>query len=338
MDERIKKYLPGSVYLYYVDYRDNLDGRSNAELLQKCIEKNSLQPLDEVVYDWWDCPTHEYMEEIRKAMKEDGLEEVYEENEDYIRDWLCDNDKSTPVEDLLRNTGNITFFYSLGLDVDGWHSGDWLFGVPYRGESEKMAVYRIARKLGIKKGSTNYERIEELVSEAGGGGELRIYFETSIDELISGAEENRLYWTNEDGKQDFKSMRFFGDVKLALYNPGEGSGWETTIELDKTIPFKRENLFVSETEKWDLESTFGMCGNWLRNKDKPAMLYKSCKGAIRESKNVERMKREAELNKVFRAGSCTPGDMDMSRHRDVKYVNEIPCGWHCPHCGTFWID
>ena len=62
------------------------------------------------------------------------------------------------------------------------------------------------------------------------------------------------------------------------------------------------------------------------------------RGVLKESKNVARMKREAELNKVFREGGCTRGDMDMSRHRDVTYVNEIPCGWHCPHCGTFWID
>lgn len=338
MNETVKKYLPETCHLYYVDYRSDLSGRENAELLQECIEQNSLSPIANRVFSWWDYPEEYELKEIREAMAKDGCEELYEEHLDEIRDWLYEHDKSTPVEDLLRNTGYITFFYSLGLDVDGWHSGSYLFGVPYRGESEKMAVYRIARKLGIKKGTTNYERIKELVSEAGGGGELRIYFEASIDELISGAEENRLYWTNEDGKQDFKSMRFLGDVKLALYNPGEGSGWETTIELDKTIPFKRENLFVSETEKWDLESTFGMCGDWLRGKDKPTMLYKSCKGTIRESKNVERMKCEAELNKVFRAGGCTHGDMDMSRHRDVKYVNDIPCGWHCPHCGTFWID
>jgi len=337
MDERIKKYLPDYVCLYYVDYRDNLEDRSNAGLLQKCIEKNSLQPLDEAIYDWWDCPTEEYMDAIYKAMKADDLEELYYANEEEIRDWLYENDKSTPVEDLLRNTGGITFFYSLGMEVDGWHRGDF-FCNPYRGESEAMAAYRVSRKLGIRKGTKDYELIEEMVSEAGGGGELRIYFETSVDELISGAEENRLYWTNEDGKKDFKSMRFMGNVKIAIYNPNEGSGWETTIYLDKVFPFKRENLFVSETEKWDIESSFGMCGDWLRDKDTPAMLYKSCKGAIRESKTAERNKREAELTRIFRAGGCTHGDMDMSRHRDVHYVNEVPCGSHCPHCGTFWID
>jgi len=337
MDERIKKYLPSYVSLYYVAYRDNLSERHHAGLLQKCIEKNSLQPLDEAVYDWWYYPEGEYLDEIRKAMERDDLEELYEENEEGIREWLWENDKSTPVEDLLRNTGGITFFYSLGMEVGGWHGGGF-FCNPYRGESEAMAAYRVARKLGIRKGTGDYECIEELVSEAGGGGELRIYFETSVDELISGAEENRLYWTNEDGKKDFKSMRFHGDVKIAIYNPNEGSGWETTIHLDRVFPFKRENLFVSETEKWDLESTFGMCGDWLRGKDAPAMLYKSCKGVMKESKTAERNKREAELTRIFRAGGCTHGDMDMSRHRDVHYVNEVPCGSHCPHCGTFWID
>lgn len=335
MDERIKKYLPDYVCLYYVDYNDNLSERHHAKFLQECIEQNSLQPLNEVVYDWWDYPVGEYLDKIRESMEQDELEDLFDDNKDDIIDWLYENDRSTPVEDLLRNTGGITFFYSLGMEVDGWHSGDF-FCNPYRGESEAMAAYRVARKLGIRKGTSDYELIEEMVSEAGGGGELRIYFEASVDELISGAEENRLYWTK--GKNDFKSMRFNGDVKIAIYNPNEGSGWETTIHLDKAFPFKRENLFVSETEKWDLESTFGMCWDWLRGKDKPAMLYKNCKGAIRESKTAERNKREAELTRIFRAGGCTHGDMDMSRHRDVHYVNEIPCGSHCPHCGTFWID
>ena len=337
MDERIKKYLKDRYNLYYVDYNCVLDEISHADMLQKCIETNSLQPLSEEVEDWWEFPEYYEMEEIRNAMESDGLGTLYEEYKDEIRDWVCSHDESTPVEDIIRNTPPITFFYSLGLNVDGWHNGG-LFCPPYRGESQAMAVYRISRKLGIKKGTGNYERIKELVSEAGGGGELRIYFEESIDELVSGKDEGKLYWTNEDGKNDFKSMRFMGNVKLALYNAGEGSGWETTVYLDKTIPFKRENLFVSQIEKWDLESTFGMCGDWLRDKDKPAMLYKSCRGVVKESKNVARMKREAELNKVFSEGGCTRGDMDMSRHRDVTYVNEIPCGWHCPHCGTFWID
>ena len=50
------------------------------------------------------------------------------------------------------------------------------------------------------------------------------------------------------------------------------------------------------------------------------------------------MEQEEKYNEIFRAGGCTYGDMNMSRHRDVYYDNNFPCGNHCPHCGTFWID
>lgn len=335
MDERIMKYLPDTTHLYYVDYRDNL--KESTELMQRCVEKNSLQPIDEKVWDWWDCPAKYEMDSIREAMEKDDLEELFEEYEDEIRDWVFEHDVSTPVEDLIRNTPPTTFFYSLGLEVGGWCGGGFLC-TPYRSESEAMAAYRVARKLGIRKGTYQYEQIEQLVAEAGGGGELRIYFEAKADYVVSGEEENRLYWTNEDGKEDWKSISFDGDVAVAIYNSSEGSGWETTIKLKKTFPFIRENLYVSETEKWDLESVFGMCGDWLREKDYPVFSYKNCRGVMKESRTAERNKREAELTKVFREGGCTFGDMDINRHRDVYYKNEIPCGSHCPHCGTFWID
>ena len=41
MDERIKKRLPEHIELYYVDY-GNLN--NSADLLQKCVEQNSLFP------------------------------------------------------------------------------------------------------------------------------------------------------------------------------------------------------------------------------------------------------------------------------------------------------
>ena len=258
--------------------------------------------------------------------------------------YVRGRERSRNPKDILKEIENlqkqgVQEIMLLGQNVNSY-GNDNSFGVTFPQllhEIGKTGIPRVRFMTSHPKDLSD-ELIEEMVSEAGGGGELRIYFEASVDELISGAEENRLYWTNEDGKKDFKSMRFNGDVKIAIYNPNEGSGWETTIHLDRVFPFKRENLFVSETEKWDLESSFGMCWDWLRGKDTPAMLYKSCKGAIRESKTAERNKREAELTRIFRAGGCTHGDMDMSRHRDVHYVNEVPCGSHCPHCGTFWID
>ena len=50
------------------------------------------------------------------------------------------------------------------------------------------------------------------------------------------------------------------------------------------------------------------------------------------------MEYDAKCDAVFKTGGCTAGDMDMNRHRNTYYLNEFPCGTHCPHCHTFWID
>ena len=49
MDERIKKYLRERYELYYVDYRDRLDGREHSELLQKLdtlVQDNSFHVMN----------------------------------------------------------------------------------------------------------------------------------------------------------------------------------------------------------------------------------------------------------------------------------------------------
>lgn len=45
MNATILPYIPSSVSLYYVDYRDDLD--EHEELQQKCLQDNNLIPLYE---------------------------------------------------------------------------------------------------------------------------------------------------------------------------------------------------------------------------------------------------------------------------------------------------
>lgn len=92
MDAILEKYMPDYVELYYVDYRDDLS--NNMGIVQKCLEKNNLYPLEESVYDWWDYPEEEYLNEIQKKMAEDDLEDLYVENEEDIKQYLWDHDKS----------------------------------------------------------------------------------------------------------------------------------------------------------------------------------------------------------------------------------------------------
>jgi hypothetical protein len=104
------------------------------------------------------------------------------------------------------------------------------------------------------------------------------------------------------------------------------------------FPFVRENLIVSAMEKYSLEHIFGMCGDWLRDVHHPEMTYTKSRAKVKKSGSAEKLSQEAKYIETFKAGGCTLGDTDMSRHRDVYYDNNFPCGHHCPHCGQFWVD
>lgn len=325
MNAQVQPYLPSYVNLYFVDYRDNLDDQK--ELLQESLSANSLNPIYEKVYDWWDYPEGEYLREIRKKMEENGADELYEENEEEIRDWLSANDTSTPVKDLIKNTGSISMFYSLGLELDGWSSG--FMCNPRRDTTYAQDAYKVRRVLGIAKGTKEAELIDRIVQQAYGGGELRIYFANNLSAVLS-----------DNPEEDFKQIHFKGRFAVAIYNAGEGSGDFEYLNIDKSFPFKRSNLYTSESEKYSLENCFGMCGDWLDKQAAPTFTMSEPKRGqkIKESKTAARNAQDAEYKRIYQAGGCSAGDMDPNRHRDVYYDNNFPCGNSCPHCGTFWID
>lgn len=322
-----EKYIPTYVDMYYVDYSDDLSKAT--DLLQECIEKNNLFPISEKVDDWWDYPEGEYIKEIEREMKRDGLD-FDDEWIDEIRDALWAKDTSDPVKDLLGNTGAISMYYSLGAEVDGWHEA--FMCNPWRGDSEAMAEYKMRRALGIKKGTKAAEQIHKIVVNAPYGGEVRIYFETPLTDMLS--------TEYDEYAKDYRTIHFKGTFAVALYSPTQGSGDYEEIELDLKVPFKRDNLAVSDSDRYSLEECFGMCYDWLRETDTPQMSFegRKQKKSTEPSPAAQLRAREAEYERVFKAGGCTLGDTDYRRHRNVYYSNEIPCGSHCPHCGQFWID
>ena len=323
-------FVDDTYYLYYVGRSD--DGLENAvDVLQKCVSKNSFEDIDCAIYEkWWDFPEGFYLDEIRKSMCNEDLEDEFDEHYDEILEWIRDHDESTPLDDLLDITTPIALYYDLAYEADGWHEA--FLCNPWRNTTEAYEVNRIRRRLGIKKGTKEDKLIQTIVSEASYGGNLRIYFPMDdFKYLINQA-------ITPDG--DFKTIKFDGTFAVGVINSNNGSGSYEKMELHCEFPFKRENLIFSEMDHYSLEEIYGNYLDWARNLSTPilSMDKPSTKKKVGSSSSADEIKRQAEYDRVFKAGGCTYGDMDMRRHRDVYYKNEIPCGSHCPHCGTFWID
>ena len=316
-----RDYVDDSYELYYVDYRDNLDG--HMDLLQECIDKNSLYPLDEKVYDFWDYPEGYYLQDIEQKMKADGLGDEFENSIDEIREWIWAHDDSNPTEGLLRNTGNVNVFYSI-MEADCY----WVeapFIQPYMAENPNVTADKICKKLGIAKDSESYKKIVRVCENASYGGELRVYWTSDIESLLSGKEE------------DWKTIKLKGSFVVAVYNSNEGAGDYEIVELDTELPFIRANLKISDTERYSIENCFGMSHGWCGDSDTPSFSFDKTKRQVSIKKSVIN-EREKHFEEVFKAGGCSVDDDNFGRHRDVYYRNEFPCGNVCPHCGHIWYD
>lgn len=318
-----KDYVPQSVSLYYVDYRENLD--EHEELQEKCIRQNDLMPLTEEVLEWymeqeannW----NQLLDEIRKKMERDGKLHEYEEHLEEMGDLFYERNDTDPTDGLIRNSRPTNMFYSLGVKIEGYADG-----TSNREESNAISYNKIRRALKLKKGQFD-EQLTELVDNATYGGELRIYFNAMFDELVT-----------SDKESDFKTIRFHGDVIVAIADSHNGSGYHVELPLDITLPFNRDNLFVDSQVHYSYANEIcGMCNDWC-DSTKWQTGMEPVKASIPKSTMSEHQQKEARYEKTFREGGCTFGDMNYNRHRDTFYINSFPCGNKCPHCGTFWID
>lgn len=318
-----QSFVPPSVSLYYVDHREDLD--EHEDLQEQCIRKNNLDAIREAVFDWYMEQERENLtdtiDEIERKMSEDGRYEEFKEHAEEISDLIYERNDTDPTEDLIRHSAVTNLFYSLGVEIDGYSAcGNT------RGESEAMACYKVRRALKLKKGHYDDE-ILELVQNASYGGELRIYFNAMFDKLLTG-----------DSKADFRTIRFQGDVVVAIADSRNGSGYDITLPIDITLPFKRDNLFVDSQVHYSYaDEICGMSDDWCDSTLWETSMKRS-KSHIPTSKMTEHQLQETAYEKTFREGKCTFGDMNYKRHRNTFYINDFPCGSKCPHCGTFWIN
>ena len=359
IEENFKEHFPNYVTLMYVDYRDNLDDAQKE--VMEAIEKNDLNDLELTVLDDWylDCrwrSEDEYWNDFKDEVLEelenmqDDLDEPYGEEADNIdrireymeddglggcresfREWLNEHDGSGDVlQQLIDNSSEPGMFY----DLNQWFGETWCWDADAYGE----AIREICEALSLDYHSKPVrDQLHELLANATGGGCLRIYFNAPLSDMISGDRNGCKYGRVEDDHTDFKSIKFDGSYMVTVYNPYEGSGYWVEMRLNCSLQFNRENLRVSMSEHYPLEKCFGTYSDY-----KCSSVIFSFGAAEKEVEVNSSLKaeadRQAEYERVFKAGGCTYGDMDIRRHRNTYYLNEIPCGTHCPHCGTFWID
>lgn len=321
--EQIKKLLPETTSLYYVDYTDSLDG--SQEILQQCISDNSFDALYEVIDKWFiDSPHYdfEYLnEELISDMvdefdiDDDEAEELIEEYIYEIEEHYYYVDDSDVLKDLLRNTRSLIAHYDTGYYME---SGSWNWS-----KAEiRLERIKIKKFLGIK-GSGYDDAIDMMIAQASGGGQLNIYFNLDIEDFI-----------NND-----KKAILFNDYQIGIVNHYEGSGdiLGTGIKGDLKLPFNPQNVFLEKSIKYNWTySIAGMCSDWC---DSTGYIFSDDDlGELEDSKQVELNKQEQKYIETYKQGSCTFGDMDVTRHRNSEYRNNYPCGTKCKDCGTFWID
>lgn len=308
-----KDFLEGRYDFSCVDGNDTLDGYERE--LEKCIHKGNLCPLYENDYllEWENDIEHWgmdwYKKKIKGEMENEGLEGEYEAHEMDIEEWIMDHEKS-PIYELLKNTGEMTMFYTLDESVCVEDE-----------EMEEGQTERIMHLLGIKEGDKG--NIKSLLGNAMYDGDLRIYFNARPIDII---------------EAEGKSIRFHGTAHVGVINTFVGSGYVEEMELDVTLPFERGNIYLDKKEKWGWMEISGMYDGWAVETGYEILDEESVKDIGVNKGQKRKAEWEDKCERRFREGKCTFGDMDIRRHRDVVYINEYPCGNKCPHCGTFWID
>jgi hypothetical protein len=326
--KQVLELIPKYVSLYYMGRGDDL--RNYIDQLQECVAANSLDilydELNDSISEYESEQLRWYMEELQKniAGKYDLEEDfayqlVFETYEDEIKTLLCERNDSDAIGDLLKNTDKFSLFIDTGLEIED-DSYRWT-----RSEQTQW-LKKIKRKLKITSGQWDKD-IRVMLSQASYGGQLVVYFYDSIDTLL--CEEEK----------DWKSATFTNPA-IAIIDTGNGSGDHTHLEGHSlSLPFVRENLFIDKYFKYNYVSEVcGMYQDWCED-SKASFSFDSLTGKKSAvSPLAAQALQDRKYKETYQKGGCTAGDMDITRHRGVYYINNFPCGNKCPHCGTFWID
>lgn len=319
--QKVINYLKTNPQKVYWDYRDQI----SVEQAQKIIStEDGYNDFADEVFEI----NIDYINDLEDYTLKNALSELNEEEVCLLsgEDWNEDTDDLVSelrdefldylevdlnIDQLIRNSPNFVFFYSAGVELNGDYKED---------------VRTIKRFLKILMRDTTHDQaIMEAVGNAGYGGTLCFAFSCELEEWM---------WMNEK-----PTTITFRNPYIVIPNHSNGSGWHSQMKgFEITLPFRKENLYLDEAIKYSYtKDVCGMSSDWCADTDFQ-IGYNKISKQIKKSRISEHMEREMKYDETYKNGGCTPGDMNINRHRDVYYRNEFPCGNKCPHCGTFWID
>jgi len=323
----IKELMDKKYYLVYIDYRSNFNG-SESEL-QDAIRKQDWSPLDENLEEWlWESQA-DSVDYILKSLRDEiashfeidqsDAEDLIDQYEEELKDEIYNRDFSTPIEDMLRNTSDSVCFYDTGYYIENetWNLSN---------KELKEELHNVKKALKIVQKNKTYDNeLDLMIRQASYGGNLVVYFNGDIEEMMKIGKNNTIHFKNP------------AVAIIDTYN-GSGDSIDCLNKHEFSLPLDLENIFFDKTIKYNY--TFSVCGmsaNWCNSTDvsflKKRIRAVNKKSNLQTGLDVDKMYQDA-----YNKGECTFGDMDMRRHRDTYYKNDYPCGTHCPHCSTFWID
>lgn len=240
-----------SYHLVYVDRGDGLNAGQMPEAL-KAIKAQDYSPLDESICEFvWD--SEEYglkyaMDELKNEIAssfdcdEDRAQDFIDRHYDLLRDEIQDRDTSSPLGDLLRNTGDVIFTYDLETGVDG-----------YGAEDDELRNVKRALKIAAR--DKSYDgRLRELIANASYGGNLVVFFAANIEDMLEIGTAN---------------VVTFSDPYIAIVDYLNGSGHDVQLKgLTLRVKYSPDNLDMDLLHKYNYTNAVcGMVSGWCNGTD-----------------------------------------------------------------------
>ena len=293
------------------------------ENIEKILCKDGLNDVENELWDRnidYICELEieaakEYANEFEDRICESSGEarEVWEDDfEEWVKEHII---VDMDMKQLIRNTRDQIFFYDTGEEFSGY--------------GQSPAEYRLDRKR-IKKalsisGKKYDDAIDMMLQQSSYGGQLVVYFMSGIDDLLDISDD--------------MNVIAFENAHIAIIDTCGGSGDDCQINGHKfELPFDRDNLKYEKSIHYNY--SFDVCGmvhDWCNGTDFSFRHKKQAKKAPKSSLSAIQ-EQDRKYQEIYKAGGCSLGDINISRHRNTEYINEFPCGTHCRDCGHFWID